>query len=770
MKPVFIDIHIHTSKNPNELNENYDVKTLVTKVKEIAKENPVLLSLSDHNTINKSAYLQLLKENVNVLIGVELHIRKYPDAPLYHCHILFNETVCEKTIDEINAILDKLYPNKEVKNTDENIPNIEDISNSFDNYDYMLLPHGGQSHSTFDKATSKGHRFDTSMEKSIYYNHFEGFTARSNNDLADTIEYFKRLGIDEFINLITCTDNYYPKKYPAPKADDASPFIPTWMLSEPTFDGLRIALSEKTRLFYNNEPPKEWNKSINHVELINEKCEIDVDLTPGLNVVIGGSSSGKTLFVDSLVKGIKKQFDDSNYKDFNIENILIDNPSGIVPHYINQNFIMQVLNSDDLDLGDIDIINEVFPQDDEERKTISDYLINVKGIIDDLVNTSKDFEHSIEQLSHIDNLSHLIVNQELQKNISSFLIPKKEELAKINYHESDYNKQIKYLNEIKERFENSILNLPYKSEIETLEKGLKSIFDISELSDKVKTKLNEVQKEEQEEISKLDNDNNKKVNDLNSVYEHVSNALKDLETFYKKRKELSDLKIQIETKEITVEEHKLTIENSFELTEDTIKEAINKYLKSDNRIESLLCLLPETLTKKHFSDRPKVNDYEDLSNKVYSEIQGKNKRKYKITSSQGTDFDLLSPGWKSAVILDLILGYDGDTAPIIIDQPEDNLATDYINHGLVSQIMKAKPKKQVILVSHNATIPMIGDAQNIVVCQNEAGKIIIKSGALESSLGDKRILDYIADITDGGKPSIRKRVKKYDLKNYREDK
>ena len=31
-------------------------------------------------------------------------------------------------------------------------------------------------------------------------------------------------------------------------------------------------------------------------------------MTPGLNVVIGGSSSGKTLFVDSLVRGTKKDF------------------------------------------------------------------------------------------------------------------------------------------------------------------------------------------------------------------------------------------------------------------------------------------------------------------------------------------------------------------------------------------------------------------------------------------------------------------------------
>ena len=162
-----------------------------------------------------------------------------------------------------------------------------------------------------------------------------------------------------------------------------------------------------------------------------------------------------------------------------------------------------------------------------------------------------------------------------------------------------------------------------------------------------------------------------------------------------------------------------------------------------------------------------MNVYE-LSEKVYSEIATGNKKRYRIKTSTGKDFDELSPGWKSAVILDLILGYKKDVAPLIIDQPEDNLATDYINHGLVDHIKTIKSDKQVILVSHNATIPMIGDAQNIIVCQNLDGKIIIESAPLESSLKGKRTLDYIAEITDGGKPSIKKRVKKYDLKRYQE--
>ena len=88
MKPVYIDIHIHTSEDPNRINTDYDCDVLMEQVRKISGEAEVLLSLTDHNTINKSAYLDL-KDKVDYLIlGVELHIRKYAGRPPYHCHIL----------------------------------------------------------------------------------------------------------------------------------------------------------------------------------------------------------------------------------------------------------------------------------------------------------------------------------------------------------------------------------------------------------------------------------------------------------------------------------------------------------------------------------------------------------------------------------------------------------------------------------------------------------------------------------------------------------
>jgi len=184
MTPVYIDLHIHTSEDPNSLNKSYDIDLLDRNIKKFNGNSDYLISLTDHNTINEEVYLKALNKGINIIVGVELHIKNYEECPAYHCHIYFNLDKIDKSVlSDINKKLDILYPNKVVNKADKSIPKLERIINLFDSYDFLLLPHGGQSHCTFDTSIPAGVKFDTTMERSIYYNQFDGFTARGNTGL-----------------------------------------------------------------------------------------------------------------------------------------------------------------------------------------------------------------------------------------------------------------------------------------------------------------------------------------------------------------------------------------------------------------------------------------------------------------------------------------------------------------------------------------------------------------------------------------------------------
>lgn len=770
MKATYVDIHIHTSDNPNKLSSNYNVKKLVDNVKKIAKDNPILLSLTDHNTINKNAYMELLKEDtISIILGVELHIKKYSDAPPYHCHIIFNTEITERNIDDINNKLNKLYPDKVVKDDDENTPNIENIINTFDMYEFLLLPHGGQSHRTFDKATSKTKIFDTSMEQSIYHNHFDGFTSRSSKGLKETKVYFKKLGIDDFVNLVTCTDNYNPLIYPKTKENDAEEFIPTWILAEPTFEGLRLSLSEESRLHYDYLPPQGWTKTFGNINLKNDKIEIDVNMTPGLNVVIGGSSSGKTLFVDSLVKGSSKDFTQSKYNLFSVKDINIENPTNVQPYYISQNFIMEIINDSKNDLGAIPIISQVFPEDSETLSCIRDSLITLRCQINALVDSAKRIEELKIELSHIKPPNYLFINKVIKEAPIEKITPNEENKRCLSVSKATIDKYKRVLYDMKSLFNKHPIVQNRNKEIELLASTLEDIVLISDINgivfDRIEEALIKLKTKNSESDRYISQIKIERGNLLKYIYEYI----KLLQNFYNAKDKLSKFNVSFKTKEIKVAGHTLSIKNSFNLTEERLVEAINTYLIKEKRLSNFYELEPSNIVIENFSKRPRINSYDEFSERVYGFIAETNKKEYEIITKDGHDYKSLSPGWKSAIILDLILGYKDNTAPIIIDQPEDNLATSYINHDLIEMIKRIKVEKQVILVSHNATIPMLGDAQNLIMCENEGEKLYITSASLESKIKGKKTLDWIAELTDGGKSSIKKRVKKYNFRSYKGD-
>jgi len=119
--------------------------------------------------------------------------------------------------------------------------------------------------------------------------------------------------------------------------------------------------------------------------------------------------------------------------------------------------------------------------------------------------------------------------------------------------------------------------------------------------------------------------------------------------------------------------------------------------------------------------------------------------------------DDLSVGQRcTAIILTLLVESD---SPLLIDQPEDDLDNTIIYEGLIKKLWEYKSKRQFIFTSHNANIPVNGDAELIVSLGSpKENKVMIHA---VNPLDDPLIRKDILEVMEGGEDAFRKREEKY---------
>lgn len=141
----------------------------------------------------------------------------------------------------------------------------------------------------------------------------------------------------------------------------------------------------------------------------------------------------------------------------------------------------------------------------------------------------------------------------------------------------------------------------------------------------------------------------------------------------------------------------------------------------------------------------------------------------------------MSPGKKALVLLRLLISIAESSCPILIDQPEDDLDNRSIFSELIYFIKQKKIERQIIIVTHNANIVLGGDAELIIVANQDGknapnkefrfeyrgGSIennlpVTKDGQIESGiLNSKGIQEHICEILEGGKHAFALRQHKY---------
>ena len=143
--------------------------------------------------------------------------------------------------------------------------------------------------------------------------------------------------------------------------------------------------------------------------------------------------------------------------------------------------------------------------------------------------------------------------------------------------------------------------------------------------------------------------------------------------------------------------------------------------------------IPKKLAAVELSDLPK--------------IELKDGESYKTSSE-------LSTGQRCTTILPILLLES--ERPLLIDQPEDNLDNAFIYQTIVKSVKEVKKSRQLIFVTHNPNIPVLGDAERVFMLHSD-GKhsTITHQGSVDE------VREQIEQVLEGGREAFLRRKQRY---------
>lgn len=244
--------------------------------------------------------------------------------------------------------------------------------------------------------------------------------------------------------------------------------------------------------------------------------------------------------------------------------------------------------------------------------------------------------------------------------------------------------------------------------------------------------------------------------------------------------------------EIQLEKEELSIEPKLTYNQEKLQMFVDTYLNARNQLAK--AMQNADITDNESLINILTDAFEGIVNGLVP-LKGSKDKKQAIVELLSTNYYYLmynvvyqgdtlysmSEGKKAFVILRLLLDFDENKYPILIDQPEDDLDNRAIYNDLVTYIRNKKLERQIILVTHNPNIAVATDAEEIVVA-NQHGvhtenqdkiKFEYRSGSIENSykrdetktvLLSQGIREHVCDLLEGGDIAFKKRESKYGLK------
>lgn len=786
-KPLKIDFHIHSSfsKYKDELDLVKDgTKENIELLLEKLKDNGIeMCAITDHDYFSYELYSTLKKhENENKLLkvfpGVEFSVGLKGDDGIKQIHVIcIFDDEDEDKVKHINECIP--FKNEKIDyDTQEKFFSEEKFISILRDIDLNVITIAHQKQSITSSSATKSKNDATSLGETkfnelISCEYFESFEFKNmKNGMFNKVYSIQKNKNYDHIRFITGSDchdwNVYPKHDIRERNDINFSF--TYLKCLPTFRGLAMAFSDTRRISTSDYIFTSSSKKLDKIQLSINNEDFDIELSPGINVIIGDNSIGKSLLIHKLIdykylsdRGIKNGYDDYLKRNNIRINTYIKEEN--IHTFDKQGGIRERFSNDNQDNSEF--LKDKFPDDHDVEK--------YKAIIHmELDKMYKCLENKFQYDEKYKELNSLVMVDEQVESKSLTVRKIDANQKKIN----KYKGLKKYYDGIITKIDEGYSKVEDTKEKEVIDSFRDKIVSFRERYDKlakieeeiyfIKTNINNAIKDFNNEIKSLKTDleikkNKFEVEDSTLLSDTIADLVK-LEKGIKKFK--FDIK-EVPVKPEVLNYGKYSFIKKFNNCSSINNDYLNNVVKSVIRKKAQL---DTSIINKEELKQIILNVDEDelvldaFVEKINEKIDDDLKIIPGITQSNKDVYNKLSNGMNSTIYFD-ILSEDQKEGIYIVDQPEDDISQNAIKSNVLDNFKTMSNNRQIIMITHNPQFVVNLDVDNVIcLTKDKDNNIVIKSGALEYVGKDNEvdILNCVAQNLDGGIESIRKRWKRYE--------
>lgn len=400
----------------------------------------------------------------------------------------------------------------------------------------------------------------------------------------------------------------------------------------------------------------------------------------------------------------------------------------------------------------------------------------IQAPIDEFERQEQLLEDIIPEILVPDNDFSEISDEDHRKEIKEAYNLAKKELTKIKEKIVSSQEKIQH---VKKGYEAAISKTTWQRDFSTnqdnfrdkkaelLEKGIDEIDNFEKLSSEKEEK-----EEEAKRLSGLETQLHKLKEDLNKTLEK---NIATLENITEKRKQFVMVILKGENVQISI--NGFRDQDSFEQQFRSIIERESGFEKDINTLKtklfrgkivekikeyrtSILALKKGDDLQEfggYFRNRIKELRDEAIDHLLLLMPEDEIAVKYKPTgSSTFKPLTTASAGQKTTAILTFIMSHG--KCPLILDQPEDDLDNRLVYELVVDRLKKAKERRQIIVVTHNANIPVNGDAEHVISMDSNSKHFNVLAAG---SVDQQPIKKEICDVMEGTEYAFNMRAKRY---------